>query len=101
FYQTVGTEAGVRARLSALVTGSLRRVLGSVTLNDILSDKRAAIMVQIRDDVAAQAKPFGIDVVDVRLRRADLPEEYNQAVFQLLTSQSKKQSLLNRSNRVQ
>src|SRR5207302_535995 len=62
FYQTVGSEAGVRARLSALVTGSLRRVLGSVTLNDILSNKRATIMAQIRDDVAEQAKPFGIEV---------------------------------------
>jgi len=68
FYQTVGSEAGVRARLAALVTGSLRRVLGSVTLNDILSNKRAAIMVQIRDEVAAQAKDFGIDVVDARMQ---------------------------------
>ena len=53
FYQSVGTEAGVRARLSALVSGSLRRVLGNVTLNDILSEKRAGIMRQIRDEVAA------------------------------------------------
>ena len=61
FYQTVGNEAGMRARLNALVSGSLRRVLGSVTLNDILSEKRAAIMRQIRDDVGAEAKPFGIE----------------------------------------
>jgi membrane protease subunit HflC len=92
FYQTVGSEAGVRARLSALVTGSLRRVLGSVTLNDILSDKRAAIMVQIRDDVAAQAKPFGIDVVDVRLRRADLPEENSQAIYARMQSEREQQA---------
>ena len=52
FYQTVGSEQGVRARLSALVSGSLRRVLGNVTLSDILSAKRDAIMLQIRDDVA-------------------------------------------------
>ena len=92
FYQTVGTEAGVRARLSALVTGSLRRVLGSVTLNDILSNKRAAIMVQIRDDVAAQAKDFGIDVVDVRLRRADLPEENSQAIYARMQSEREQQA---------
>ena len=92
FYQTVGSEAGVRARLSALVTGSLRRVLGSVTLNDILSNKRAAIMVQIRDDVAAQAKPFGIDVVDVRLRRADLPEENSQAIYARMQSEREQQA---------
>ena len=92
FYQTVGSEAGVRARLSALVSGSLRRVLGSVTLNDILSNKRAAIMVQIRDDVAAQAKDFGIDVVDVRLRRADLPEENSQAIYARMQSEREQQA---------
>jgi len=92
FYQTVGSEAGVRARLAALVTGSLRRVLGSVTLNDILSNKRAAIMVQIRDDVAAQAKDFGIDVVDVRLRRADLPEENSQAIYARMQSEREQQA---------
>jgi membrane protease subunit HflC len=92
FYQTVGSEGGVRARLTALVTGSLRRVLGSVTLNDILSNKRAAIMVQIRDDVAAQAKDFGIDVVDVRLRRADLPEENSQAIYARMQSERQQQA---------
>jgi membrane protease subunit HflC len=92
FYQTVGSEAGVRARLSALVTGSLRRVLGSVTLNDILSSKRAAIMHQIRDEVATQAKPFGIEVVDVRLRRADLPEENSQAIYARMQSEREQQA---------
>jgi membrane protease subunit HflC len=92
FYQTVGSEAGVRARLSALVSGSLRRVLGSVTLNDVLSNKRAAIMVQIRDDVGEQAKPFGIDVVDVRLRRADLPEENSQAIYARMQSEREQQA---------
>jgi membrane protease subunit HflC len=92
FYQTVGSEAGVRARLSALVSGSLRRVLGSVTLNDVLSVKRAAIMAQIRDDVAEQAKPFGIEVVDVRLRRADLPEENSQAIYARMQSEREQQA---------
>jgi len=97
FYQTVGTEAGVRARLSALVTGSLRRVLGSVTLNDILSSKRAAIMNQIRDDVAAQARSLGIEVVDVRLRRADLPEENNQAIYARMQSEREREARQYRS----
>src|SRR5207302_378208 len=92
FYQTVGTEEGVRARLSALVTGSLRRVLGNVTLSDILSTKRAAIMRQIRDEVAAEAKGFGIEVVDVRLRRADLPEENSQAIYARMQSEREQQA---------
>jgi membrane protease subunit HflC len=92
FYQSVGSEAGIRARLSALVTGSLRRVLGSVTLNDILSAKRAWIMAQIRDDVAGEAKNFGVQVVDVRLRRADLPEENSQAIYARMVSERQQQA---------
>ena len=92
FYQTVGSEAGIRARLSALVTGSLRRVLGSVTLSDILSAKRAFIMAQIRDDVAGEAKNFGVEVVDVRLRRADLPEENSQAIYARMQSERQQQA---------
>jgi membrane protease subunit HflC len=97
FYQTVGTEQGVRARLSALVTGSLRRVLGGVTLNDILSTRRSAIMHQIRDDVAAQARGFGIEVVDVRLRRADLPEENSQAIYARMQSEREREARQYRS----
>jgi membrane protease subunit HflC len=92
FYQTVGSEAGVRGRLSSIVNASLRRVLGNVTLSDILSVKRAAIMIQIRDEVAAQAKDFGIDVVDVRLRRADLPEENSQAIYARMQSEREQQA---------
>ncbi|HEV2335652.1 MAG TPA: protease modulator HflC [Stellaceae bacterium] len=92
FYQTVGSEEGVRARLAALVSGSLRRVLGNVTLNDILSEKRAAIMRQIRDEVAEGAKGFGIAVVDVRLRRADLPEENSQAIYARMQSERQQQA---------
>jgi membrane protease subunit HflC len=97
FYQTVGTEQGVRARLSSLVTGSLRRVLGGVTLSDILSAKRGEIMRQIRDDVAAQARDFGIEVVDVRLRRADLPEENSQAIYARMQSEREREARQYRS----
>jgi membrane protease subunit HflC len=92
FYQTVGTEEGVRARLAAIVNGSLRRVLGNVTLSDILSVKRAGIMIQIRDEVADAAKTFGIKVVDVRLRRADLPEENSEAIYARMKSERQQQA---------
>jgi membrane protease subunit HflC len=92
FYQTVGTEVGVRGRLSAIVNGSLRRVLGNVTLSDILSVKRADIMIQIRNEVADSAKAFGIDVVDVRLRRADLPEENSEAIYARMKSERQQQA---------
>ena len=92
FYQTVSTEAAVRARLNAMVSGSLRRVLGNVTLSALLSDQRPAIMHQIRDEVSAQGKTFGIDVVDVRIRRADLPEENSQAIFARMKSEREQQA---------
>jgi modulator of FtsH protease HflC len=92
FYQTAGNEAGMRARLNALVNGSLRRVLGNVTLNDILSEKRAAIMRQIRDEVGTEAKAFGITVVDVRLRRADLPIENSEAIYARMQSEREQQA---------
>jgi modulator of FtsH protease HflC len=92
FYQTVNSEAAVRARLNAMVNGSLRRVLGNVTLSALLSHQRSAIMAQIRDDVSAQGKSFGIDVIDVRIRRADLPEENSQAIFARMQSEREQQA---------
>jgi membrane protease subunit HflC len=92
FYQTVFTEAGVRARLGALVSGSLRQVIGNVTLSALLSPDRAKIMRQIRDEVASQAKPFGIDVVDVRIRRADLPPQNSEAIYARMRSERQQQA---------
>lgn len=92
FYQTVNSEAAVRARLNALVSGSLRRVIGNVTLSALLSAQRAGIMLQIRDEVRAQAKPFGIDVIDVRIRRADLPPENSQAIYARMESERQQQA---------
>ena len=92
FYQTVNSEAAVRARLNAMVSGSLRRVLGNVTLAALLSEQRPEIMHQIRDEVAAQGKGFGINVVDVRIRRADLPEENSQAIYARMVSERQQQA---------
>jgi len=92
FYQTANSEVAVRARLSAMVNGSLRRVLGNVTLSALLSHQRSSIMKQIRDEVRDQGKGFGIDVVDVRIRRADLPEENSQAIYARMVSERQQQA---------
>jgi modulator of FtsH protease HflC len=92
FFQTVNSEAAVRARLSAMVNGSLRRVLGNVTLSALLSHQRSSIMTQIRDEVSDQGKGFGINVIDVRIRRADLPEENNQAIYARMVSERQQQA---------
>jgi membrane protease subunit HflC len=92
FYQTVGTEDVVRARLGSIISGSLRRVIGNVALQAVVSSKRADIMRQIRDEVNAQAKSFGIDVVDVRIRHADLPQENSQAVYDRMKSERQREA---------
>jgi modulator of FtsH protease HflC len=92
FYQSVGTEAVVRARLGTLISGSLRRIIGNVELQAVVSDKRAAIMQQVRDEVNGQARAFGIDLIDVRIRRADLPEENSQAVFDRMKSERQREA---------
>jgi membrane protease subunit HflC len=92
FYQTAGTEAAVRNRLGSIMTGSLRRVIGNVDLQAVVSNKRAAIMRQIRDEVNAQAKGFGIDVVDVRIRHADLPVGNSQAVYDRMKSERQREA---------
>jgi len=92
FYQSMGTEQAARGRLNATISGSLRRVLGNITLGSVLSDERSKIMRQITEEVATQAKPFGIDVIDVRLRRADLPEENSQAIFARMQSERQREA---------
>ncbi len=92
FFQTVGTEEVANARLSALISASLRRIIGTVELQAVVAQKRAQIMEEVRNEVAIQAKPFGIDVVDVRIRRADLPEENSQAVYARMKSERQREA---------
>jgi membrane protease subunit HflC len=88
FFQTVGaTEAGIRARLNSIVQSSLRRVLGNEPLLSVLSTDRTRIMGQIRNQVNEEARRFGIEVTDVRIRRADLPEENTQAILNRMQSE--------------
>jgi membrane protease subunit HflC len=88
FFQTAGaTESGIRARLNSIVTSVLRRVLGNEPLLAVLSADRARIMGEIRQRVNAEARSFGIEVTDVRIRRADLPEENTQAILSRMQSE--------------
>ncbi len=92
FFQSAGTEANFDARLAAIISASLRRVIGNVDLQAVISAQRANIMRQIRDDVNGQAKSYGIDVVDVRLRRADLPEGNTQAIYERMKAERQREA---------
>ncbi len=87
FYKTVGNEVNVRNRLNSNVISSLRRVVGRVTLDELLSSERSNIMDSIKIEVNGEATRFGIEVVDVRIRRADLPEANSQAIFERMISE--------------
>ncbi len=87
FFQTVGSEAVVRSRLGAILNTATRKVLGTVELITVLSGERSQLMVFILDQVNRESKSFGVDVIDVRIRRADLPDENSQAVYRRMQTE--------------
>lgn len=92
FYQSMGNENVARARLQTLAVASLRRILGSAPLSRVLSSDRANIMHQIQKEVQKAALPFGVDVVDVRIRHADLPKANSEAIYQRMESERKREA---------
>jgi membrane protease subunit HflC len=97
FYQTVGTVEGANARLAALLNSALRRVLGEVTLMQVVRDLREQLMARVREQVENEAQSLGIAVVDVRIRRADLPEQNSQAVYQRMITERQQRAAQTRA----
>jgi membrane protease subunit HflC len=88
FYQAIGpVPDGIRGRLNSIVTSSLRRVMGSRSLVDVLSADREEIMALIARQVNTEMQSFGVSIVDLRIRRADLPDENTQAVLARMQSE--------------
>jgi membrane protease subunit HflC len=81
FYQTVGNIDGANSRLSTLLNSALRRVLGDASLLQVVRDIRPQLTAQVREQFHREATDFGIAVIDVRIRRADLPEQNSQAIY--------------------
>jgi membrane protease subunit HflC len=98
FYQSVGSVDGANARLSTLLNAALRRVLGESTLTHVVRDDRAQLMARVRDQLDREAAAFGITVVDVRIRRADLPEQNSQAVYQRMQTERQREAAEFRAN---
>ena len=97
FYETVRTTAGAHARLDDIIYSQTREVLGQHTLLEIVSGNRR----QIREDITLRsrqnAENFGIEILDVRIKRADLPEANSQSVFGRMNAERKRQAKLYRS----
>ena len=92
FYQSVRTEFNARSQLGLIVQSSMRRVMGTVQMPVLLSDRRAEVMHTIQQEVAEAVKPLGVSVVDVRFRRVDLPDETSQAIYDRMKSERERQA---------
>ena len=87
FYQSVGSIQAANLQLTSLLNAALRRVLGEVTFITVVRDEREKLMGRIREQLDREAGGYGIEVVDVRIRRADLPEQNSQAVYDRMKSE--------------
>jgi membrane protease subunit HflC len=92
FYQSIGSIQAANIQLTTLLNASLRRVLGEVTFIQVVRDEREALMARIRDQLDKEADGYGISVVDVRIRRADLPEQNSQAVYRRMQTERQQEA---------
>jgi membrane protease subunit HflC len=92
FYQKVGTVNGAASRLSSFLQSAVRRVLGDASFSDLVRDKRADLMTLIKQQVDQEAREFGIEIVDVKIRSADLPPENSQAIYQRMQTERQRQA---------
>ena len=92
FYQAVGTVDGANLRLNTLLISALRRVLGESTFIQVVRDERAQLTSRIREQLDREAAAFGISVTDVRIRRADLPEQNSAAVYQRMQTERQREA---------
>ena len=92
FYKTVRTEEQARSKLEEIVNSSLRKILGRITLQELLSQQRTQIMKDISTAVKVDAEQIGVSVADVRIRRADLPIEVLQAINARMKSEREREA---------
>jgi membrane protease subunit HflC len=92
FYQSIGSIQAANIQLTTLLNASLRRVLGEVTFINVVRDERENLMTRIRDQLDREADQYGIQVVDVRIRRADLPEQNSLAVYKRMQTEREREA---------
>ncbi len=92
FYKRAKDERGFKSRLAPIIDSSLRQVLGEVEFRTLLTHQRGEIMSKIKSIVNEQAKDFGVEIVDVRIMRADLPDKSRDAVYERMRSEREKEA---------
>ncbi|CAO4154968.1 protease modulator HflC [Methylorubrum aminovorans] len=98
FYQSVGTIALANQRLASFTNSALRNVLARTSRDAIVRTERSDLMNTIQEDVNRQAKGLGVEIVDLRMTRVDLPAKNSQAVYDRMTSERKKEATDIRAN---
>jgi membrane protease subunit HflC len=97
YYQTVKNETGAQSRLDDIIFSNLRQELGKHDLVDIVAETRASLMKTVTEKTNEAAKSFGIEVVDVRIKRADLPPENERAVYERMRAEREREAKRYRS----
>jgi len=92
FYISVGDERVVRSRLSTIINSRIRSVLGTQSLATLLSEDRTKQMAIIQEGVDTEAKSFGVDIIDVRIKRADLPQANSEAIYKRMQTEREREA---------
>lgn len=92
FYQTLRNETNARNQMTQVVSSALRQAMGQIMLPSLLSDERTRLMAAIMAEVTDRAASYGISIADVRIRRADLPEETSQSIYDRMKSERERQA---------
>ena len=92
FYKAFRGEVGARQRLTAIVDSTIRSVLGRATFIDVVRNKRDALMKQTIKQVNDDVRNLGVEIVDVRIRRADLPEANSQAIYRRMQTERQREA---------
>ena len=92
FYISVGNERVARSRLSTIINSRIRGVLGTQELSTLLSKERSKQMAIIQNDVNEEAKSFGIQIIDVRIKRADLPQANSEAIYKRMQTERQREA---------
>lgn len=92
FYQSVGSEELLRGQIAPILDASLRKVLGEVPLFTVLSEDRVSLMNRIKNQANEEVDQYGIEILDVRIRRADLPPENSQAIYRRMQTEREREA---------
>lgn len=92
FYTTVNSIYGLESKLSGILDSSLRQIIGGASLSELLTENRSVIMGKIKEVVSHESEIFGINIIDVRIMRADLPKENSDAIFARMQTEREKEA---------